>query len=357
MKKKKKNDASIPEEIMRLIDSADAYGAGVMFFDTNNDAIYSNALVRDIYPVFRSNPGLNYEDLFWDCFKRKLLDDPEVYVDPRFWLDRALDYRRRTQFAQYIIRHNTGKIFLARHQVFPGVGTFSGRLDVTSEFSRQFPGYSSEGAFLDPVTGGTITITGKNESSLATAILSPSATVISANSRMMDFLERQDGLSLCDGRLTLALGEEHSSFARLVGQYSSSVWRDGEFPRNRCAMMRVTRRHKSGYYLVNIGLVPSGTWMSIAQMYGVCLVSIIDPSEEVVVPTETLQKVFDLTPAESKISVALASGSSPQEIAEKNQVSIGTVRNQIKAIYSKVGVKKQSELVRIVLNLSRISTY
>jgi hypothetical protein len=174
MTKNKNKKVELPEKVIHLINSADACGASVMFFDQNNDAIYSNHIAKCIYPIVDDN--FNYEDLFWLCFNKNLLDDPEMYVDPHMWLSRALDYRRRTQFAQYIIRHNTGRILLARHQVFPGVGVFAGRLDITNEFNKQLTGYSSDGAFWDPVTGGTVTINRHNEPCLASAILSPGAT-------------------------------------------------------------------------------------------------------------------------------------------------------------------------------------
>jgi DNA-binding CsgD family transcriptional regulator len=172
---------------------------------------------------------------------------------------------------------------------------------------------------------------------------------------MMNILDRQDGLLLAEGKIIINSQNEHNLFMKLVSHYTKTTWKEEEFIKNKSAMMRVTRSQKPGYYLVSVSLVPFGTGMSVAQMYGICVVNVVDPSEEVLISAVTLQKVFDLTPAESKISIALASGSSPQEIAVNNKVSIGTVRNQIKSIYSKIGVKRQSELVRVVLNLSRMS--
>ncbi len=46
-------------------------------------------------------------------------------------------------------------------------------------------------------------------------------------------------------------------------------------------------------------------------------------------------------------------GYSLQEIASLRRVSIGTVRNQLKSIMDKTTTSRQSELVRLLMNLPR----
>lgn len=60
--------------------------------------------------------------------------------------------------------------------------------------------------------------------------------------------------------------------------------------------------------------------------------------------TALLQAVYHLTVAEIDIAQLLTEGVSPQEIARKRGVSVGTVRVQIKTILVKVGVRRQVEL-------------
>jgi DNA-binding NarL/FixJ family response regulator len=57
-----------------------------------------------------------------------------------------------------------------------------------------------------------------------------------------------------------------------------------------------------------------------------------------------LQAMYALTPAESEIAQNLAEGRTAEFIARNRGVSTGTVRTQIKAILSKVGVSRQLEL-------------
>ncbi|AJQ93756.1 helix-turn-helix transcriptional regulator [Gynuella sunshinyii] len=62
-------------------------------------------------------------------------------------------------------------------------------------------------------------------------------------------------------------------------------------------------------------------------------------------PTE-VQHLYDLTPAESSIAVALAEGQTLAEYADQKGVSIGTARIQLKSIFSKMNINRQPELVR-----------
>src|SRR6185312_14215896 len=55
-----------------------------------------------------------------------------------------------------------------------------------------------------------------------------------------------------------------------------------------------------------------------------------------------LQQLFGLTLAEMEISSDIAAGISISEIASRRQVSPATVRVQMKSIFEKVGVKRQS---------------
>jgi DNA-binding CsgD family transcriptional regulator len=65
-------------------------------------------------------------------------------------------------------------------------------------------------------------------------------------------------------------------------------------------------------------------------------------------PLETLSEAFSLTAAEAKVASLVAVGFSPEEIANKLQVSRETVRNQIKAIFGKTGTRRQNELAAVV---------
>ena len=60
---------------------------------------------------------------------------------------------------------------------------------------------------------------------------------------------------------------------------------------------------------------------------------------------------FDLTLAEARVVAQLASGADAKAIARRHGTAVDTVRTQIQRAMNKIGVNRQIELVRIVLDL------
>lgn len=59
-------------------------------------------------------------------------------------------------------------------------------------------------------------------------------------------------------------------------------------------------------------------------------------------------ELFGLTQTEARVTIKLASGLPLPEIAQAHNVHVGTLRAQLRSIYSKVGVAKQPELVAAI---------
>lgn len=64
-----------------------------------------------------------------------------------------------------------------------------------------------------------------------------------------------------------------------------------------------------------------------------------------------LQALFDLTPAEAAVADRIGAGDSVEQIAVSTGRSVVTIRNQLASIYQKVGVDRQTELVRLLNRL------
>ena len=65
-----------------------------------------------------------------------------------------------------------------------------------------------------------------------------------------------------------------------------------------------------------------------------------------------LQKIFGLTPAEARLAVELASGKTPDEIADDIQVAVGTVRKQLASVFAKTDTHRQAELVALLARVA-----
>jgi DNA-binding CsgD family transcriptional regulator len=82
---------------------------------------------------------------------------------------------------------------------------------------------------------------------------------------------------------------------------------------------------------------------------------IVTPVDRSRVPTaETIQGLFDLTPAEARVARSLAAGSDVAATAAQLSVSAETVRTHVKAILSKSGMPRQTDLVAAIASVRPI---
>ncbi|WP_304168981.1 alpha/beta fold hydrolase [Phenylobacterium aquaticum] len=68
-----------------------------------------------------------------------------------------------------------------------------------------------------------------------------------------------------------------------------------------------------------------------------------------------LRDSFGLTPAEVRLARKLRDGRSLKDAADELAVSVNTVRNQLRAVFEKMGLKRQSDLVRALAELSQMA--
>jgi DNA-binding CsgD family transcriptional regulator len=87
-----------------------------------------------------------------------------------------------------------------------------------------------------------------------------------------------------------------------------------------------------------------GTQLADVFSHSRAVALIEDPDDEMRQNPETLMALFDLTPAETRISLLVASGMSAVDIASQHGIGYETVRSHIRAIFQKTGTGRQSEL-------------
>lgn len=69
------------------------------------------------------------------------------------------------------------------------------------------------------------------------------------------------------------------------------------------------------------------------------------------------RETFGLTPAEARLAARLKDGLSLKEASEDLGISVNTARNQIKSVFEKLGVNRQSDLIRHLTELSQLAAY
>ncbi|MBI1980629.1 MAG: helix-turn-helix transcriptional regulator [Methylocystis sp.] len=61
-----------------------------------------------------------------------------------------------------------------------------------------------------------------------------------------------------------------------------------------------------------------------------------------------VQSLFDLTPTEARVAGSLAEGLTLDQIAERHNVKLSTVRSQVKSVFAKTGSNRQSQIVALL---------
>jgi len=92
--------------------------------------------------------------------------------------------------------------------------------------------------------------------------------------------------------------------------------------------------------------LPAHEWESSRTRY---LLILNDSRQHRVAPASQLRELFDLSPAEARLAHALAGGSSLDDYAAANCVSVNTVRSQLRQVLDKTGERRQQDLVRSLL--------
>ena len=82
------------------------------------------------------------------------------------------------------------------------------------------------------------------------------------------------------------------------------------------------------------------------------IVFVKDPDQIAMPSHETLQTLFELTPAEAKLTRLLAQGCTLQDAGAQLGLRRETARSRLKTIFEKTGTHRQAELVLRVLNAS-----
>ena len=104
---------------------------------------------------------------------------------------------------------------------------------------------------------------------------------------------------------------------------------------------------------VNLGIVfetvPDTSWLDDGDKSAL-LLYVRDAVNKSSVSSSVAKELFDFTPAETALALELANGLSLEDTAEKLGIMRNTARAHLRAIFSKTGVRRQAELVRVMLN-------
>lgn len=158
------------------------------------------------------------------------------------------------------------------------------------------------------------------------------------NAAARTLLAGSTALSVSGNRLTLLHLEDAMRFQVSLRHVLSSAVPGGE-----TITVAASRSGKVPLLLAISAMPTSGTGGRLAT------VQIIDPAAELALPLETLSLHYDLTRVEVRLIEQLVRGKTLVEAATAMRLKEQTARTYLKHIFQKTGLRRQVELVRMVL--------
>lgn len=145
-------------------------------------------------------------------------------------------------------------------------------------------------------------------------------------------------VDLRSGKLHMSSRELQRRLLDLIAQAIDGQAPD---PRSSALMVKIPRDNDTRLTLM-ISALPGETPPPVA-------VFMHEPLYTARISEAALCELYDLTNAEARVARIMVNGGSTHEIAEQNDTSVHTVRNQIKSVFIKTGVTRQAELTILLL--------
>ena len=173
--------------------------------------------------------------------------------------------------------------------------------------------------------------------------------IMAANDRARTILRHGDGVSDRDGFLYAREPADQARLERLIADAlptSSAVAVNGSMLLRRASMWSQFVVHVKP---VSVPQMDFGGWRVAA------LVLIAEPGHTSRIDPTLVVATLGLTPAESQIAVWLAEGRTVRDIAATTGRTEGSVYWTLKQSYRKLGIARQTDLVRLVLSVAEFS--
>lgn len=162
------------------------------------------------------------------------------------------------------------------------------------------------------------------------------ARLVWANTAGRTFLRTSDGLKIIADRLSSPRHDLSMTLHNLIR--ATSLRPDDATPDQRCLML-----DNGGAAPIHVVAMPLSS--DDGGQVGLFLSQADMPFQ---VPARMLEKLFRLSPAESRLAKAIVEGGAVNSYALQHGLAEGTVRFQLKQILAKTGCPRQSDLVRLI---------
>lgn len=177
-------------------------------------------------------------------------------------------------------------------------------------------------------------------------VLDQDRQVLECNPAATAILEMKDGLQVVGKQLEATYANDNRKLQSLVRDAMVHIHVAKPSLNEAMSVNRPSGRLAWGLIVQSIS---SDQWTEGKQRPSVAIF-LRDTEGRVDPPMRLAQQLFHLTPAETALAIQLANGLSLEEATEVLGIRRNTGRAHLRSIFSKTGVRRQTELVRIFLN-------
>jgi len=186
---------------------------------------------------------------------------------------------------------------------------------------------------------------------LATLVLDHDNKVIYRNASARRLLAQHPALRLKgDQRLHVHHASESRTLFSMITHLQQSDSNDVEARNLATSLHHPDRNHPLTVILASLSETPLGAPASPAAPNGRVALYLADPASPLQCSPDSLIATFGLTQREAEVAIALANGLCLQEISDQQQLGKETIRSQLKVVFRKLGVKRQQDVIRLILS-------
>lgn len=181
---------------------------------------------------------------------------------------------------------------------------------------------------------------------LGVVFLDGTGKILGTNAAAEAILAAKDGLSHGGGRLRASIPTEDSRLQGAIFRGCQTGAARGTGPGG---ALLISRRPPAKPLQAVVG--PACAMVGTLSSQPAAVVFIHDLAARIRPRFDVLKELYDFTPAESRLACLILDGKSTEEITALLHISKNTFKTQMKSIFSKANVRRQSELMRLLILL------
>jgi DNA-binding CsgD family transcriptional regulator/PAS domain-containing protein len=177
----------------------------------------------------------------------------------------------------------------------------------------------------------------------ALIVTDSSGRILHMNRRAEALLKSNSGLSAAADGLRAGSSHQTARLREFIARTASTVAGNGQHPGGVMQLPRVSHPP------LKLQIAPLASSSGPVGRRASVAIFIAEPEPTAKPDPALLGALLDLSPAEARLTAAIASGGTIRQFAEQAGVSLNTTRTLLKRVFSKTGVSRQAELVRLAL--------